>query len=384
MDISNKRIVIATHYVVYGAPQALRDYCIGKSALQLLFIAHPLAGREDRSFVELIKQGIVTHTHQLRWRSPFAILNYIYEAWLTLWWCMRYRNRYDVFFGVDPLNAMIGLLLKKLGLTRRVVYYTIDYSPQRFPSALLNNIYHLIDKICLRNADETWNVSDAIARGREVIRGLRVENYPRQKTVPIGVWFDRIKRLPYDRVKKYQLLFVGNLLEKQGVQFVLDAIPFIIKKIPLFHFFIIGGGEYEISLRAKVKALGIHSHVTFAGWVKDRSLLDTMMADSAIAIALYDKEKDTFTHYADPTKLKDYLSAGLPILLTDVPHNAKEIEAMGCGKIIEKSIESLVDSVVTFMQDEKTLRTYRLNAQNYAKKFDWSLIFEENLQRVLR
>jgi len=33
------------------------------------------------------------------------------------------------------------------------------------------------------------------------------------------------------------------------------------------------------------------------------------MKDSAVSIAMYDKEKDTFTYYADPTKLKDYLSA---------------------------------------------------------------------------
>jgi len=232
------------------------------------------------------------------------------------------------------------------------------------------------------NADETWNVSNRIAEGREKIRGLSRKTYNKQKVVPIGVWIDRVKRLPFGKIKKNQLLFVGNLLEKQGVQIVLDSIPDIVKKLPDFHFLVVGGGEYESTLKQKVKMLKLEKHVTFTGWIKEREKLDTIMADSAVAIAMYDKKKDTFTYYADPTKLKDYLSAGLPILLTDVPHNAKDIENNKCGIIIEYDKGSIFQAVVSIMKDEGKLRGYRQNALKYIKQFEWIKIFSHSTRAL--
>lgn len=376
MDISNKHVVIATHYLVYGAPQALRDYFLLKKIKRLLFIAHPLKVDNTNSYREVIEEGRVVQKKESRIRTYISIFNYFIESFLTVFWVFQEKNTVDIFFGVDPLNAAVGILLKKLGKVKKVTYYTIDFVPNRFGNQLLNNMYQGIDAFCLRNADETWNVSPRIAEGREKLRGLRRKDYPLQKVVPIGVWFDKVKRLPFAKIKKHQLLFVGHLLEKQGVQLVLEAMPEILKKIPDFHFLIVGGGEYEESLKSKIKSLKLQGHVTFTGWIKDRAKLDTIMADSALAIAMYDKTKDTFTYYADPTKLKDYLSAGLPILLTDVPFNAQDIQKASCGIIVQYDSKILAKAIIKVLQDEKTLHTYRNNAITYIQKFDWEKIFD--------
>lgn len=382
MDISNKKIVIATHYLVYGAPQALKDYLINNRIKKLIFIAHPLEAKE-KSYVEYIVNGHIQDRKEWAIRFKSVIFNYFLEIFLNLKSIFKDKDKFDLFVGVDPLNAFTGVILKKLGRTKKVVFYTIDYSPKRFNNKLLNNIYHWVDKFCLKNADEVWNVSPRIAEGRAKVRGLKQNIYNNQKVVPIGIWFNRVKRLPFDEIKKHQLLFIGHLLEKQGVQIVLDSIPEIIKHIPDFHFLIVGGGEYEGKLKAKTAELGIEKYVTFTGWVKDRSKIDKIMAESALAVAMYDKEKDTFTYYADPTKLKDYLSASLPILLTDVPYNAKEIENHRCGKIISYDKNELSQAIIEFMKDENKLKEYRDNAINYAKQFDWNIIFKESLKRVL-
>src|SRR5262249_43330397 len=123
---------------------------------------------------------------------------------------------------------------------------------------------------------------------------------------------------------KHQILFLGHLLEKQGVQIVLDALPSVIKKIPTVHFIIAGGGEYLTTLQDQVSQLSLAKYVSFTGWIKERKQIDRMMSESAIAVATYKPEKKqlyNFTYYADPTKLKDYLSAGLPIILTDISYN---------------------------------------------------------------
>jgi len=349
-----------------------------------LFISHPLQIDGSRSTSETIIKGKSSKTQTSRLRTKTPILNYIIESVLTFRWVFNKKTTYDLYVGVDPLNCGIGVILKKLGKVKKLVYYTIDYVPKRFLNRVLNNIYHHIDKLCVSNADETWNVSNRIAEGREKIRGLSRKTYNKQKVVPIGVWIDRVKRLPFGKIKKNQLLFVGNLLEKQGVQIVLDSIPDIVKKLPDFHFLVVGGGEYESTLKQKVKMLKLEKHVTFTGWIKEREKLDTIMADSAVAIAMYDKKKDTFTYYADPTKLKDYLSAGLPVLLTEVPFNAHDLEKNNCGIIIRYDKQDISKAVITILKDQETLKIYRQNSVSYVSQFGWSKIFAEALKQFLQ
>lgn len=383
MDIFNKKIVIATHYLVYGAPQALREYLMMQRVGKLIFIAHPLQIDGTKSYIEIIKDGVVLNKKDSKFRTKIFLLNYFSEVFLTLKWFFLQKEKFDLWIGVDLLNTFSGIILRKLGKVGKVIYYTIDYVPERFSNKVLNNIYHWLDKFCLRNADETWNVSYRITEGREKIRGLKQSIYNKQKVVPIGVWFNMAKRLPFEKIKKHQLFFVGNLSETQGVQMVLEAMPEIIKEIPDFHFLIVGGGDYGNVLKSKTKELNLENHTTFTGWIKDRKKLDEIIADSALAIAMYVKIKDCISYYADPTKLKDYLSAGLPVLLTDVPHNAYDIEKNKCGVIINYDKDSIRQTVVGLMKDEKKLKEYRENAVNYVKQFDWSLIFEPNLERVL-
>lgn len=372
--MNKQRIIITVHYLVYGAPQALREYLMNEKVGELLFIAHPLyAEGSDLSYQELIKAGQCISKKTSPLRTKVSVLNYFLEAWLTTWWVLRQKGKFDVFFGADCLNAMVGLWLRWLGKTKKVVFYTIDFSPERFSQPLLNKIYHQIEKFCVRHADEVWDVSPRVAEGRKQFLGL--EYAAKCRVVPIGIWFDKVKRRPFSDIKKHQLLFLGHLLEKQGAQLVLAAMPEIIKEIPDFHFLIIGGGPYEEELKKIASDLHLESRITFTGWVKEREKLDVLVPESACAIAPYDPSKAGYTYYADPTKIKDYLSAGLPVILTEVAHNARELEKEGCGLVIGYNQEDIAKAVIQMLKDETMLQKYRDNAVRYIEQFDWDKIF---------
>ncbi len=386
MDISKKKVAISTHYLIYGAPQALRDYLISKKVRQLLYIAHPLFADGNHSYFERIRDGKLVEKKEFRIRIGAGLLNYPIELALTLKKCIGRRQKIDLFIGVDSLNAFAGVLLKKMGIVKTTIFYTIDYVPKRFDNPVANEIYHWMDAYCVRNCDQTWNVSSRIAQARKDYRGLCGKKYERQAVVPIGVWPDKVKIRPFGKIRKHRLLFIGHLLQKQGVQHVLDAIPAIARQIPDFDFLVVGGGEYENALKNRARRLGIEGRVTFTGWIKDRRKIDGIMADSAVAIAMYQKYDEkgniSFTYFADPTKIKDYLSAGLPVIMTDVPHNALEIKRKGCGKVIRPDRRDIAAAVVSMMKDEKSLRTYRSNARKYALLFDWDVIFERALKGI--
>lgn len=384
-DISKKNVVIASHELVYGAPQALNEYLINLGTGSVTFVSHPLfieeLNQSSKSFISVLGQtGKKVNKFK---NTGFSILDYLIHFILSIWWPIKQnKNKIDLFVGVDPINALAGIFLKKFGYVQRTVFYTIDFTPMRFENRLLNNFYHFLDRYCFINADETWNVSAKINQGRQERKPFPESVFKKQFVVPIGVWFDKVKRTPFKEIKKNQLLFVGNLIEKQGVQLIIKSIPYIIQHINDIHLLVIGGGDYEEELRQIAKNTGVEKHISFLGWVKDRSKLDNLMGDSALAVATYDPSIASFSVYADPTKLKDYLSAGLPIILTCVPHNAYELEDQGCGFVVDYDSKKIAKKVVQILNDEKLLKISRHNAISYIKKYDWSEIFNENINRV--
>jgi glycosyltransferase involved in cell wall biosynthesis len=69
-----------------------------------------------------------------------------------------------------------------------------------------------------------------------------------------------------------EILFVGRLVEKKGVTFLLDAMRHVLAAKPDATLTIIGFGPEEARLRAKAEALGLSGKVHFAGAVSHAEL----------------------------------------------------------------------------------------------------------------
>jgi glycosyltransferase involved in cell wall biosynthesis len=380
MVFKNLNTIIVTHEATTGPAQELRDFLIPK-VKNLLFIAHPLLFfskmKERSSYCEKYENGKLTKRHQaFHWQCS-EYLSYLKDCFYTFFWVFVSRDKYNLFVGSGNINALIGIVLKKLGKVKKTVFYCIDYVPQRFNNHTINNIYHLIDKICAEKCDVTWNLSPRMIEGRE--KRWR-KNFPKQAVVSHGVHFYRIKRLPFDKIDKKEIVFMGSILEKQGIQLVIKALPEIRKKIKGVHFAIIGTGPYEKNLKDLVKKMKLGKAVTFTGYIESHRELEDMMTKGALGVALYNSTIDQFTYYADPGKVKVYLGAGLPIIITDVPQIARGIEKKKCGITIDYKEEDIAEAIVELLKDENKLKTYRKNAIKYAKEFDWNKIFNKALR----
>lgn len=376
----HQKIAIVTHELVYGVPQALRDYLVKEKFSHLLFISLPFLEAKKASRI-LYKRGEKIGETTFYRKKSYGVLDYFLDFFLVIFWILRTTYVYDLFIGVNNLNSLAGLVLKKIGKVKKVVFYTMDFVPVRFNNKLLNYIYHKIEIICIKNCDEVWNVSPRMAEGREKYLGLSAKKYP-QRFIPVGTWVDRIKKRKFEQIKKNQILFIGHILEKQGLQKVIEALPKVVREIGEVKFLIIGGGDYETVLKSKVKKLNLEKNVIFKGWVLDRKKIDEMLSESAVAIATYKPEEEwlhNFTYYADPYKIKDYLGAGLAMILTDVSYNVKDVEKNGCGIIVKYDENEIANAIITLLKDKKVLKKYRANSLKYIKNYDWSKIFERAL-----
>lgn len=381
-------VIISVHNSVLGhgpAPNLVK-YLHKLKTDRLIYITHPLLFiRESYSLSSAIhyySEGNLTDEKTaFHWRLP-EILLYCKDFIYTCIWTLSLNAKVDVFFGFDNVNALSGLVLKRLGKVDKVIYYCIDYFPTRFANPLLNTLYHFIDKICVRFCDETWNASPQIAKAR-ARKGMRGENFSRQYTVPMGIWYNEIKHSPHVLENRFRLFFIGTLMDYMGLDLVISAIPQLLKKYPEICLDIIGIGEEHDKLVQKVHVMKLDKYIHFHGLLTAGKKREYFFRNASIGLATFNTDiLDEKVKNADPVKIKEYTAYGIPVIVTDAISNADEITRAGCGIVIPYRQDEFIRAVTQIFSDSKHYKQYRFKALEYAKQFDWESIFRTNVNRL--
>lgn len=382
-NLRRLNVAVVSHIFATGPALDLEEFLYPR-VKSLLFVGHPFSyRREVNSFNRYYEQGKLAKEHKaIGWRLP-EVLMYFKDAFYTLRWVGLAKNRVDLYIGSDNFDAFVGLILKSFGKVDDVVLYTIDYIPQRFESPILNHIYRFFDKQCLKMCKIVWNVSPVMASAREQYGGIKEADNVKQIVVPLGMWYKRIPRLPFSRRERYELIFMGHVLEKQGLDVVVRALPEIIKKFPKVKLIIMGTGEHEDKLKSLVKKLKIESFVRFTGYVEKHEDIERELAKSTISLAMYKPDPNSFTNWADPGKLKNYLAAGCPVVVTNVPPVAHEIEEKRCGVISEYDEKDFANKVIKLLGNTTLLKEYSNNSVKWSKRFDWEIVFTKALRETI-
>ena len=380
-----QQVIIVTHTLFYGASEALRDYLISQKIQSLIYIGHPLLAENSTYTVKRFTFGEALYEKVIKRTIAGSIGSYIRDMWTTFVTCFVLPKHPYVYIGVNPLNACVGILLRACGRVDRVIFYSIDFIPKRSSVAIVNYIYHALESFAVTRSDVCWNVSPRIEEGRKKFLGLKTTK-DKQIVVPIGVWEkDIVKKIKLKN--DYRLIFVGHLLEKQGVQKVIRAMPAILKKLPRVSLTIIGGGEYEQALKDLVEELSLIDHIKFLGWESDQNKIQTYIAKSDLALATYmpsGRDTTNFSYYADPTKIKTYLSCGVPVLMTDVSYNAKSLMKSGVAVVVPYNHRDIARAIVTILSDTNALLRAKKAAREQARTFTWQKIFEKTFIRTIR
>lgn len=381
MNLKKLTIAIVTHVYTTGPAFRLESYLKNKVST-LVFIGHPfLYAKDTRSFLRIYNRGeLIIEKKFIKINGP-EIVFYFRDFFLTLWWIILYTKKVDLLIAADNLNAFSAHWLRYIGKVRKYVFYTIDYVPHRFPNEILNALYHFLDRFAVRNSNTVWNLSPVMVEEREK-RGVEKKYKRKQLVVPIGTDYSS-KIMSINKIDRYKIVHMGHLLPKQGVELLIQAIPEVIKRVPQAHLLIIGGGPSEEKLKRDVSRLKLTGHIRFTGFIEKFSDVRKYLQDAAIAVAPYVDDENTYTRYTDPGKPKDYLSSGIPVIITKVPQVAYEIEKNKCGIAISYNKEDMVGALVKLLTDNKLYRQYRHNTRKMVKRYLWNQIFKEALRNTL-
>jgi glycosyltransferase involved in cell wall biosynthesis len=186
----------------------------------------------------------------------------------------------------------------------------------------------------------------------------------------MGAWLDRVPTTDSDNVSRRRVVFLGHLVERQGVGTLLRALA-LRDDVSAD---VVGTGPLEPELRGEAQRLGLAKRVTFHGYVADHRTVEQILSRASAAVAPYRSTDETFTRFADPGKLKAYVAAGLPVVLTDVPLNARELEADAGGLVVADDEGHLADGIARVLASPHDWQARREAALAYARRFDWNTL----------
>src|SRR5581483_10066435 len=231
-----------------GPPQEIRDFFKPK-VKRIYYIEHPFPKADDRrSSLAIYEKGVLKK--QIFAPPLFGpqALFYIIDIFITWYFVITVGKKFDLCVALDNLNTVSMLPFKNIGVVKKLAFYTIDYTPLRFKNEILNNMYHFFDRLACYHTDVIWNLSGRMKDARKK-NGVDMKKSAPSVLLPMGANLARIKILPIEKIHRFDIIFVGYLLEKQGVQLVLKSLKNVITKVPRTRFIIIGQGEYESKLK---------------------------------------------------------------------------------------------------------------------------------------
>jgi glycosyltransferase involved in cell wall biosynthesis len=214
-------------------------------------------------------------------------------------------------------------------------------------------LHSLLDRWTSRYGDVVIPFSIAVKKA--LIEGSRIN--PSKVSVPvyIGVDIEKFTVLSesdIQRVRKELKIkepdsvigFVGALSEQKGLIYLVDAVDSLRHEFPNLRCLLIGEGEQERHLKAKVNELGLHEHVLFLGQRYDIPELLSLM-DIFVLPSLWE---------GLPQVILEAMAARCPVLATAVDGTPEIITHGVDGWLIPPHDRSaLRDSLVKLLKNEE-------------------------------
>lgn len=394
MNLNSKtNIAIISHFTYKEEetsevfPGNIRNFLLRRVG-KVVYIDHPFIRSQGVtseftvSQMRIYDEGVKTYElSSPRLKLPTLPL-FIYQLFLTIFFMFWKPMKYDLCIACDNLSLISVFILRKMGIIKKLVYYTVDYSPKRYSNFFLNSLYQKMDRLASRLSDVNWVAVENMIEAK-MQNGLNLQKSAPFQVVPIGFARDNVVIKAVDKIDRFNLIFVGFLFEKQGLQLVIEALPELIKKFPKVKLTIIGSGPYEAKIKKTVSGKKLNSHVKFTGYINDHQRIVKFLTDKGgIGLATYIPEIADYTYFADPSKIKLYLLCGLPVITTSVPPIAKEISQRKAGMVVDYSKQDLVDNLSILLDDEKKYSTFHQNALKMAKEYDTNLILERAFKKL--
>lgn len=317
------------------------------------------------------KGGIVNNLKKAPLK--YLLLPSFFLSQLYITWRLVHKDKPDIIHAhwLVPQGLVVAIInvIKKSMPPFLVTSHGADLF------GLRSSIMMAIKRFVARRAALMTVVSKAMY-DKAVRLGIKAEKL---EIRPMGV--DLNKRFYPDaslRRSRDEILFVGRLVEKKGLRYLIDAMPVILHRFPSAHLTIAGFGPEESVLKNQAIDLQIEDKITFLGGVK-QSDLPTLYRRAAVFVAPF-VEAESGDQEGLGLVVVEALGCGCPVVVSDIPAARDVTEIVKDVRVVPPAnIDLLTSAICETLGDQNIQRNLKRRDEYLTllkKKFDWDSVAE--------
>lgn len=280
----------------------------------------------------------------------------------------------DIYHLHDPELIPVGLLLKKRG--KKVIFD----SHEDFPKQLLNKPYlnrtllriiskffSISEKICCKKFDFIFTATPSIKEKFLSINknSIDINNYPIIGELSTNTQWEN---------KNDEVCFVGSISSIRGIKELTQALM----KAPIIRLNLAGSFN-DKNFENEVKKSKGWSQVNELGHLNRKKVQEVFSKSKAGIVTFH----PVLNHIdAQPNKMFEYMSAGIPVIASDFPLWRKIIIANKCGICVNPRNPNEITNAINFIIENPTeaMKMGKNGRSAVLKKFNWAIEEEKLLK----
>lgn len=246
-------------------------------------------------------------------RGPQSIVEAVGRAW-------KQRDRIHVINGVWAIPAFCAAAVVLLLMGTPVFFHAETSDPRASRGGVRVAVRNLFGRLLLARCRGIFAISTLAER---FYGGLGV---PRERLFPFGYFKHHRFFARAETPRDYrEILFVGQLVERKGVDLLLRAFVMLSAEFPTARLSYVGTGSLEMSLRRLAQELGVEARVRFEGAVGSSVIDDRIrLADVLVLPSLFD---------GWGLVVNEALAAGVPVVVSDACGAADMVVEPAHGRV---------------------------------------------------
>jgi glycosyltransferase involved in cell wall biosynthesis len=302
----------------------------------------------------------------------------------------------DINADVYEAHAVSGYgfpeTLKKLGVKKPLIH-TIhgvladEYEQVKkngypsFRGRIANYFMHRLAKLEQKTAHNATLVVTISNYSLKKIREKYGVEPSKVRIVPNGVDIEKFKPIQNVETAKQQfglgkepcVLFVGSLIPRKGLPFLVEAAKKIVKEIADTKFLIVGEGPLKNQLAASFEASNLSANFKFLGNLKEDSLIAAYNCADVFALPS--------TQEGQGIVLLEAQACGKPVVAFDVGGVNEAVRNGETGMLVTRGSSSeLADALLKFLGDESLRTKMGVNGRRFvSENCTWDICAQKML-----
>jgi glycosyltransferase involved in cell wall biosynthesis len=294
------------------------------------------------------------------------------EVMLFLWRAQRYSNRLVDKKRFDVCHAFFGFPSGYVAyLQRKRLPYLVSLRGSDVPgfNPRFSKQYVLLKPIFR----QIWKNAGRVIANSAGLRDLAHDFMPELDIgiVPNGVNTDEFRAASFEMREPGRILCVSRLIERKGVQHLLEAMPAIVQEVANAKLTIVGEGDLAEKLQRRSKSLRIQDRVEFLGHIPHSDLPSWYRkAQLFVQPSYYEGMSNT---------VLEAMASGLPLIVS-AEGGQEELMRENSRIVPYGDPESLATAVIMTLSDATGMKAMSSRSREIALDYSWSTVAESYRQ----